>query len=134
LPLLPAYFQAAPEDQQVDSIMGGEPVILLNVTADGRRDFHLPSIEVPIAFLRRRGERHHTGAKLDTVVFEPDAQRFVMVWRATLLLKQDIFEVAQVVVGQRSRAWWRAVDIGKTYYPSLGKLAEHRRAAPETVE
>jgi hypothetical protein len=58
----------------------------------------------------------------------------MMVWRKSLPLERDIFEVARVVVGQMSRAWWRSVETGKTYYPSLGKLADARRVALEEIE
>jgi hypothetical protein len=130
----PAYFQAAPLDQQVDKITGGEPVILLNLTADGRRDFHLPVIDVPVIFFRRKGAREEMKGTIDTVMIEPEANRLAIVWRASLPLKRDMFEVPQVVVGQMSRAWWRAVDAGKSYYPSLGKLVESRRGELEVIE
>lgn len=120
----PAYFQAAPVDQQVGRITGGEPVILLNLTPDGRREFHLPLREVPVVFFRRDGGREALSAEIDTVFIEPDAQRLFLVWRVTLPLKQNIFEVVQVVVGQMSRAWWRAVQTGKNYHSSLGELVK----------
>jgi hypothetical protein len=123
----PAYFQAAPVDQQVDKVVGGEPVILLNLTPDGRRDFHLPMIEVPVTFSRRDSDRLETTCTIDTVIIEPDAGRFSLVWRTSLPLKRNIFEVVQIVVGQMSRAWRRAMDVGKVYYPSLGQMAEAQR-------
>lgn len=125
----PAYYQAAPEDQQVDKILGGEPVILLNLTPDGRRDFRLPVVDMPVIFFRRRGERVEMRATLDTVVFAPDRGHFEMVWRASLPLRRDIFEISQVAVGQISRAWRRALETGKTYYASLGALARARHLA-----
>src|SRR6185437_6863920 len=63
----PAYYQAAPADQQVDQLGGGEPVILLNLTTDSRRNFDLPNIEMPVIFFRKRAERVETRATLDTV-------------------------------------------------------------------
>ena len=125
----PAYYQAAPDDQQIDKIAGGEQVILLNLTPDGRHDFRLPQLEMPVIFFRRRGERVETRATLDTVVFAPDVGRFEMVWRAGLPLRRDIFEVSQVAVGQISRAWRRALETGKTYYSSLGEVAKARHLA-----
>jgi hypothetical protein len=50
---------------------------------------------------------------IDTVLFEPDAGRFSVVWRASLLLRRDIFELSEVVVGHMSPAWWREMEIGK---------------------
>jgi hypothetical protein len=125
----PAYYQSASEDQQIDQIAGGEPVILLNLTPDGRRDFHLPRLDMPVVFFRRRGQHIETRARLDTVIFAPDLGRFHMLWRASLPLQRDIFEVPQIAVGQLSRAWRRALETGKTYYSSLGTVAEARRNA-----
>jgi hypothetical protein len=130
----PAYFQAAPEDQQADKVAGGEPVILLNLTPDGRRDFHVPAVDVPVIFFLRKGRREEMKGAIDTVVFEPDAGHLTIVWRASLLLKRNLFEVTQIVVGQMSRTWWRSVRTGKTYYPSLGQLARSRRGKLEEVE
>jgi hypothetical protein len=130
----PAYYQAAPEDQQVDKIVGGEPVILLNLTPDGRRDFRLPVVEVPIAFVLRKNGRREMKAAIDTVVIEPDAARFTIVWRSALPIKRNIFEVTRIIVGHHSRAWWRAFETGKIYRPSLAAAVERGRAEPEKIE
>jgi hypothetical protein len=66
-------------------------------------------------FFRPQTDRVATKATLDTLLFEPEAERFCMVWRARLRLHSDIFEVSKVVVGHMSRAWWRAVETGKSY-------------------
>jgi len=129
----PAYFQAAPEDQQVDKIVGGEPVILLNLTPDGRRDFPLSAVEMPVVFFRRKGGRDEMKAAIDTVIIEPDAQRFSLVWRASLPLKRNIFEVRQIVVGHMSRAWWRSIETGKVHCPSLGHAVKTRGGILEEV-
>jgi hypothetical protein len=136
-PFLPSdfdtrYFQCAPEDQQVPHLHGGEPVVLINVTEDGRREFALPTVEVPIVFFRRHGERIETRGVLDTLLFEPEAQRFYLVWRASLKLQRDVFEVPQAVVGRMSRGWWRSVETGKDY-KSLDVIARERAAEREGV-
>ena len=46
-PFLPAdfddrYYQAAPEDQWLDEPQGGEEVMLVNLTPEGRTSFRLP--------------------------------------------------------------------------------------------
>jgi hypothetical protein len=119
-PFLPAdfdsrYFQCAPEDQQIAHPRGGERVLLVNLTPDGRRDFALPSVEMPIVFFRRRADRVEMQATPDTLLFEPDAGRFSLVWRASLKLRRDIFELSAVVVGRMSRAWWRSFEIGNSH-------------------
>jgi hypothetical protein len=127
----PAYYQSAPPDQQIERIEGGEPVLLGNLTSDGRRSFHLPRIEVPIVFFRRRGGHEERKGRIDTLLIEPDRGRFSIVWRASLPLRKNVYEVTQIVTGRMSRAWWRSVETGKTYYPSLGRMvgARARRAA-----
>lgn len=127
-----AYYQSAPLDQQIEALQGGEPVLLGNLTPDGRRSFRLPQVEVPIIFFKTRGEREETRGRIDTLVFEPDEGRFTIVWRANLRLKRNLHEVRQVVAGRMSRAWWRSLETGKTYYSSLGRLvAERAREANE---
>jgi hypothetical protein len=134
-PFLPAdfdsrYFQCAPEDQQIAHPRGGETVLLINLTPDGRREFALPSIDMPIVFFRRRADRVVTKGTLDTLLFEPDAERFSMVWRASLQLQRDIFEVPQVTVGRMTRAWWRSIETGKSFR-SLASIVREKAAERE---
>lgn len=127
-PFLPAdfderYFQCAPEDQQTDYLVGGETVTLVNLTPDGRREFRVPQVRVPVNFLYAGGGREDRTAIADTLHIEPDLERFAIVWRAHLPLKRNMFEVAQVVAGEMPRAWWRARELGKTYYASPAAIA-----------
>jgi hypothetical protein len=121
-PFLPAdfdarYFQCAPEDQQVPHLRGGERVLLINLTPDGRREFALQSVRVPIVFFRHRVEYVETQGTLDTLLFDPDNERYIMAWRTSLKLQRDLFEISQVVVGKMSRGWWRSIESGKDYRP-----------------
>jgi hypothetical protein len=132
-PFLPAdfsdaYYQAAPIDQQIDYLKGGEEVVLVNLTPEGRLAFNLPAVEVPMVFFRKKGERHETLAALDTLVILPDAGLFTLTWRARLPLKKSMFEIPQVLAGKMSRGWWRARDLGKTWHPSLAHLAKSKKA------
>jgi hypothetical protein len=122
------YYQCAPPDQQMDYARGGEDVVLLNLTPEGRVDFKLPTVSVPIAFYRRNEPELVVEAVADTVIIEPDLNRLMMVWRAALPLKKNMFEVAQVVAGRMPPAWYRARELGKTWYPSLKELVDERRA------
>src|SRR5262249_55318776 len=72
----------------------------------GRASFVLPTFEAPIHFFPRRGEREDAALTLDTLIIEPDLQRFTLTWRATRPIKKNIFEVAQPMVGKRSKDWW----------------------------
>lgn len=119
-PFLPAdfdtrYFQCAADDQQIGHLQGGENVLLINLTPDGRREFSLPSAEMPVIFFRRRAERVDMPAAADTILLEPDAGRFSILWRTNLRLTHDIFEVSQAIVGRMSRAWWRSMETGKRF-------------------
>ena len=135
-PFLPSdfkdeYYQAAPLDQQVPYLGGGEEVVLVNLTPEGRTAFHLPIIDIPVVFFRKKGDRHETKAMLDTIVIEPDKRLFSITWRVCLPLKKNMFEIPQVLVGKKSRAWWRARELGKTYYPSLAHLAVEKQVETE---
>ncbi len=135
-PFLPAdfneaYYQAAPEDQQIPYPKGGEEVVLVNLTAEGRTAFNIPGIEVPVVFFRKKGEKHEMQAVIDTIVIEPDKGIFTLTWRASLPLKKNIFEIPQVLVGKMSCGWWRARELGKRYYPSLAHLAKANQVEEE---
>lgn len=111
------YFQSAPEDQQIAHPRGGETVRLINLTADSRREFPLPSIDMPVVFFPRHADRVAKRATIDTILFEPEAERFCMVWRTSLRLSRDIFEISQTVVGPMTRGFWHAVETGKRHLP-----------------
>ncbi len=128
-PFLPAdfkeeYFQAAPADQQMDYPLGGEEVELLNLTPKGRSTFKLPKLDVPIEFSLRGNKPKEMDAVIDTIVFEPDFGRFLMLWRTSLPLRRNIFEVTGVVAGKMSPGWYRARTTGKQYFRSLGDYAK----------
>jgi hypothetical protein len=101
------YFLAAPLDQQTPIANGPIDIALLNFTADGRRSFVLPHFEAPVHVFPRKGEREDLHASLDTIVLEPDQERFTMTWRVARPLRRDMFELAQVLVGRKGREWWQ---------------------------
>lgn len=122
----PAYFQSAPPDQQMDYPTGGEWLELIGLTPEGEVQFQLPTIDLPVEFTDQDFEREVVGAVCDTIIIEPDQRRFMMIWRASRMLKQNIFEVTQCVVGRMPRGWYRARSLGKKYYPTLGRLVAAR--------
>jgi hypothetical protein len=133
-PFLPSdfddqYFQAAPLDQQLPLRRSSQEVVLVNLTPDGARSFNLPAFDAPIhVFPRKGGREDHLGV-LDTVVLEPDLERFTMTWRFARPLRKNMLEISQVLVGRKSRGWWRARELGKVYYPSLSDLPRKAPAA-----
>jgi hypothetical protein len=132
-PFLPSdfddrYYQSAPLDQQIDYLRGDEEVTLLNLTPQEETAFRLPKRDVPITFYLKNYEQKEVDAVGDTLLIEPDLGRFMILWRASLPLRKNMFEVAQVVAGRMPRGWYRARELGKTYYPSLKALVDARRA------
>lgn len=101
------YYQAAPLDQQMPIPTEALKVRLSHLTPDGLREFTLPYFEAPVHVFAKAGEREDYVAKLDTIVFEPDAERFTMSWRVTRPLKKSMHEIAQVLVGRKGRDWWQ---------------------------
>jgi hypothetical protein len=135
-PFLPAdfrddYYQAAPADQQIAYPLGGEEMALANLTPEGHTRFHLPSREVPVTFFHRKGGHEETRAVLDTIAIHADQGLMTLAWRSTVPLRKNMFEISSILAGTKSRGWWRARALGKTYHPSLGDLVRGRREAPQ---
>jgi hypothetical protein len=112
-PFLPSdfneeYFQAAPVEQQLPLPLEGPDVALLNLTPDGRRQFKLPNFQAPIYVFPKKGEREDLMATWDTIVLEPDQERFMLTWRVARPLKKSMHEVSQVLIGRKSELWWQA--------------------------
>jgi len=55
----------------------------------------------------------------------------ILIWRAALPLRKNIFEVNQAIVGRMSKGWYRARKLGKTHYPSLQQMVRSKRAEKE---
>jgi len=132
-PFLPAdfddrYHQSAPEDQQIDFPVGGEDVVLVNLTVEGRTAFKLPAMAMPVTFYLKNFSEHPRSALADTIMIDSEKRQVCIVWRTAIPLKRSMHEVAQVVVGTMPRAWHRAREMGKTWYPSLRELVNDRRA------
>lgn len=116
------YYQAAPVDQRIPFLRGGETVTLTNLTPEGVTRFTISTVEMPIVFFPKKGEKQETQGVIDTLIIEPDQRRFTLTWRQSYPLKRNLFDVVQVVAGVMPRGWYRARELGKTYYPSLGAL------------
>lgn len=125
------YFQAAPDDQQIPYLRGGEDVLLLNLTPQERAGFRIPEMEVPVTFFLKKGGHETVQAVIDTLLIDTDARQVQLTWRVSRPLRRNLFEIAQVLVGTMSTGWWRARELGKDYYPSLSSLVKARRAPEE---
>jgi hypothetical protein len=127
------YFQAAAEDQQMSYPKGGEPVVLTNLTPQGRTAFRLPDrVRLPVVFFLRDGTLKEVPAVVDTILLEPDKKRFALVWRASLPLRRTIREVTLIKLGQTARYWERLErratrGKGKRRFASLAELVGSAR-------
>lgn len=107
------YFQAAPADQQVPLGFFGErpvEVVLANLTPSGLTRFSIPQLMAPVRIVPKSGPREDLLATLDTVVIEPDLQRFSLTWRVARPLVKNMFEIVQVQVGKRGSGRLQLTD------------------------
>jgi hypothetical protein len=143
-PMLPAdfnplYFQAAPPDQRIPYPKGGEPIRLVNLvppalSPNARAESSVPTTRIAMVFVPRTGEPIWADADLDTLVLEPDENRFTCSWRASYATIRDASEIEEVVVcqrGTRAETRTRAHLRGKLYYAGLGQLARRRKGGDE---
>ena len=115
-PFLPAdfderYYQAAPADQQLPLPKEPMEVVPDGFTRDGMRQFVLPHFDAPVYMFPKRGQLEEYTATMDTIVIEPDQERFTMSWRASRPLKKSMHEIAQVLVGRKNRLWWQEQNL-----------------------
>jgi hypothetical protein len=123
-PLLPAdfdvgHYQAAPMDQQSDSIRGGEDVELMHMTPESIWRFRLPILRVPVHLLYS-GRGDELTLRLDTIILEPDEYRITMKARAKVPIRRNQVPLRQVIVGHISRGWWRSRITDKMYFDPRG--------------
>lgn len=89
MPLPPADFdarfdQAAPPDQIVQGYLrGGEPITVVNASADGPLAFELPRLAFRVVGRVDRAMVEHPVA-MDTLVLLPGERAFEMTWRAVV--------------------------------------------------
>jgi hypothetical protein len=122
------YFQSAAEDQQTAYLAGGEPIVIQNLTRDGMRSFTVPSVTMPVMFIPKRDPDETVDAVIDTLLIEPDHDRFSVTWRASHPLKRDFFELRETIVGEMPQAWHRARRTAlKRHYAGLGALIAAKR-------
>jgi hypothetical protein len=136
-PFLPAdfrdeYYQAAPFDQWLDYLTGGEEVELTNLTPLGKAEFVLPGKTIPVEFFFKNGDRKKLKCVTDTLVFEPDLGHFTMNWRCALPLPKSIHDILRTVAGTKPHGWYRDEGLrprrtGKQRVKSLADLTQGNR-------
>jgi len=103
MPFLPddfddRYHQAAPPDQQIPFPLGGEPIELVHLTAEGRLRMTLPRERVVITFRRRAGPVSQKIPNLDTVLFLTATRKLCLTWRTRFVTSRDIHELEGILV------------------------------------
>ncbi|MDM0117232.1 DUF2169 domain-containing protein [Variovorax sp. J22R133] len=126
------YYQAAPMDQQLplDFFEGrATDVVLANLTPEGLTRFTIPDLRAPVHIFPKHGKREDYTATLDTVLIEPDEQRFSLTWRVARPLSKNMFEIAQVLVGKKGKEWWQQREQAPFPIPVVMVAMPSRKAA-----
>lgn len=124
LPFLPAdfddrYFQAAPEDQQMDALAEGTAFLCLNMSPSGRFLVRLPAMAVPVAF-RFDDRVEHATLTPDTLLLVPHESRIVLVGRVGVSLPRKFVRLREVRVG--------SARTPKPHFSGLGEAVSALRA------
>jgi hypothetical protein len=106
-PRLPADFDrrhlnAAPVDQQIRGLRGGEPVEVVNASHRGPLRFELPRLALEAVMLLRDGERRAAPMPLDTLIVDADAHQVHLVFRASFGIHRQVHDLewSQVQIQQ----------------------------------
>ncbi len=107
LPFLPAdfderYFQAAPEDQQLDGLEAGTEFMCLNMSVERKFVVRLPALNVAANFLFD-DKTYRKPIKPDTLIIEPHQKRIILVGRASVDLPRKFTRLREIVVEPHAR-------------------------------
>lgn len=97
------FFQCAPADQQAPQFLrGGESVVLLNLSPQGRIQFSLPKLYLGFETRFYDGSREvHQKRALHTVILEPDHEagpRVSLVWHSALPCHFKVQKLERTVI------------------------------------
>jgi len=81
--------------------LGGEPVRLINLAAHADIQFNVPRYELK-SFFRLDGHWHETTIAIETILIEPDLNRFSLVWKAQFNCDKKARRVSNIRVDARS--------------------------------
>jgi hypothetical protein len=100
-PYLPEDFDnrffnaAAPELVCNEYLHGGEPVKLEGLSPNGSVDFQLPMCDLSCD-IKIAGVTENPDLNLETILFEPDENRFSMTWRAKLNCDKKALKISEI--------------------------------------
>jgi len=123
------YFQAAPVEQQLPHLVGGEEVLLENLTPEGHARFQVPRLSTSVVLIPSDGPEKEVESVIDTILIEPDKRRFMLTERRTVPMKRSIFDIKHVIVGE-SLSIIRRKRLARTKmrYANLAELVTAKRA------
>jgi len=103
LPFLPddfddRYFQAAPADQQLDTLAEGDTFACLHMDTSGVFRVRLPRLAVPVSFVFDDRTRVPTVVP-DTLILQPHHRRVVLLGRARAPLPRKFTRLREVTIG-----------------------------------
>lgn len=114
----PRYFHVAPPDLVAPAyLQGGEPVELRGFTQGGPLRFDLPRLTLDASF-DFDGKPQARPLNLETVLFEPDAGRLQMLWRAGLAVDKKLLKLRSALL--------RCAEYGKDGRPPAPLAAAGR--------
>jgi uncharacterized protein YjbI with pentapeptide repeats len=99
-----AFFQAAPARLRCDELRGDEPFVLDAVRSGGASfTGALPGIKARAFAVRRGGAPFEVLLRLDTVLFDSDAERLYLTWRGSFEVEGPVArEIERLVVVRES--------------------------------
>ncbi|MFO1209466.1 MAG: DUF2169 domain-containing protein [Amaricoccus sp.] len=109
------YFQMSPPDQQTTRPQGGEEVMLVNLTPQGREHFRLPTTALPLTLFRAGAIDFEGSVHPDTILLDPENRRLSLVWRISSRIHRTILDFNEAWVGPPTNAMLRARREGRTY-------------------
>jgi hypothetical protein len=100
------YWNAAPEDQQIDYPSGGEHVTLINLHAThSELRFRLPRSDLQVRSRMNSGVRSVEASKVDGIMIDMDALTLTIVHRSTVPSGADV-RVLEIGVGDGETQRW----------------------------
>ena len=88
-----SYWNCAPEDQQIDYPSGGEQVVMIGLNPGGEMRFRLPVPDTKLLLHLSAGVPMFKLMPIDTILFDLQAMRLIIVQRALIAAKADVEKI-----------------------------------------
>jgi hypothetical protein len=96
----PRYFQTGSPGLRfpAQKIIGGETVRLVNLSVEADLRFTVPSCPLDLK-VTLKGQSHRLLPQIETLIIEPDANRFMLVWKAIFPCERKATFIEQISLG-----------------------------------